>query len=146
MNKHSILSLPPSPLPADDLRRSFALVRPNQDQSMTHLGLMGDTYTVLLTGNDTDGRYCLIDMHVPPGGGPGPHRHDFEETFMVLEGELATTFRGHALTMSAGHTVHIPANAPHQFHNSSDKPARMLCICSPSGQEKFFEELGVRVP
>src|SRR3954462_4857584 len=102
MNKHCILSLPPSPLPADDLRRSFTLVRPNQDQSMTHLGLMGDTYTVLLTGNDTDGRYCLVDMYVPPGGGPGPHRHDFEESFTVLEGEIETIFRGEKSTVRAG--------------------------------------------
>jgi hypothetical protein len=25
------------------------------------------------------------------------------------------------------------------------KPVRLLCICSPAGQEKFFEEVGVRV-
>ena len=43
---------------------------------------------------DTAGRYTLIDMHVPPGGGPPPHRHDFEEMFTVLEGEVELTFRG----------------------------------------------------
>jgi len=36
----------------------------------------------------------LIDMLVPRGGGPPPHRHDFEETFVVLEGEIDATFRG----------------------------------------------------
>jgi Cupin domain len=30
-------------------------------------------------------------MHIPPGGGPPPHRHDFEEMFSVLEGEIETT-------------------------------------------------------
>jgi uncharacterized RmlC-like cupin family protein len=45
----------------------------------------------------------------------------------------------------AGDTLHIPANAPHQFHNASAGPARMLCICSPAGQEKFFLEVGVPV-
>jgi uncharacterized cupin superfamily protein len=38
-----------------------------------------------------------------------------------------------------------PANAPHQFHNVSDKPARLLCICGPAGQEEFFEQIGVPV-
>ncbi|HTF42279.1 MAG TPA: cupin domain-containing protein, partial [Terriglobales bacterium] len=47
--------------------------------------------------------------------------------------------------VKAGETIHIPANAPHQFHNSSDLPVRMLCICSPAGQEKFFLEVGVPV-
>jgi uncharacterized cupin superfamily protein len=41
--------------------------------------------------------------------------------------------------------VHIPANAPHQFHNKSDRPTRLLCICSPAGQEEFFAEVGVPV-
>ena len=42
-------------------------------------------------------------------------------------------------------TLNIPANAPHQFHNASSKPARMFCICSPAGQEEFFKELGTAV-
>jgi quercetin dioxygenase-like cupin family protein len=46
-----------------------------------------------VTGKDTAGRYSLIDMHIPPGGGPPPHRHDFEEMFSVLEGEIEFTFR-----------------------------------------------------
>jgi hypothetical protein len=39
----------------------------------------------------------------------------------------------------------VPANAPHQFHNSSSQPVRMLCVCAPSGQEEFFLEIGVPV-
>jgi hypothetical protein len=41
--------------------------------------------------------------------------------------------------------VNIPANAPHQFHNGSFRTARLICICSPAGNERFFEEIGVRV-
>jgi uncharacterized cupin superfamily protein len=85
------------------------------------------------------------DMHIPPGGGPGPHRHDFEETFILLEGEIETTFRGKKSVVRMGETVNIPANAPHQFHNASSTPARLLCICSLAGQERFFMEVGVPV-
>lgn len=132
-------------LPPDDLKRNLAFAKPNEDGNLPHIGLVGDTYTILLSGKDTDGQYCLIDMHVPPGGGPPPHRHDFEESFTVLEGEIETVFRGKKGVVRAGETVEIPANAPHQFHNGSDKPVRLLCICSPAGQEEFFEEVGVRV-
>jgi uncharacterized cupin superfamily protein len=38
----------------------------------------------------------------------------------------------------AGETVNVPANAPHAFRNASDRPARMLCVCAPAGQEQFF--------
>jgi quercetin dioxygenase-like cupin family protein len=139
----------PSPslnLPPDDLRRKLASANPDSGENVRHIGLVGDTYTILLTGKETAGHFCLIDMHVPPGGGPPPHRHDFEETFSVLEGELEATFRGASVVLRAGETVHIPANAPHQFRNSSTKPARLMCICSPSGQEEFFLEVGVPVP
>ena len=130
-------------IPRDNLERSLTLAKPD---SLPHVGLVGDTYTITVAGEETDGRFCVIDMHVPPGGGPPPHRHDFEETFILLEGEMEATFRGKKSTVRAGQTVNIPANAPHQFHNASPEPVRMLCICSPAGQEKFFMEVGVPVP
>ncbi len=107
--------------------------------------MVGDTYTILLKGEDTAGLYCLIDMHIPPGGGPPPHRHDFEEMFAVLEGEIEFTFRGEKSAVRAGETVNIPANAPHAFTNASDQAAWLLCMCSPAGQEEFFMAVGVPV-
>jgi quercetin dioxygenase-like cupin family protein len=131
-------------LPPDDPSRTLIHSR-SDDQNIPHIGLVGDTYTILVKGKDTAGRYCLIDMHIPPGGGPPPHRHDFEESFAVLEGELQATFRGAKSLVRAGETIHIPANAPHQFHNVSGQPARLLCMCSPAGQEDFFVQVGVPV-
>ena len=133
------------PLPPDDLQRNLTIAQPDTDESLPHIGLVGDTYTITTSGDDTNGRFCVIDMHIPPGGGPPPHRHDFEETFILLEGEIEATFRGKNSIVHAGHTVNIPANAPHQFHNASSKPVRLLCICSPAGQEQFFQEVGVSV-
>jgi quercetin dioxygenase-like cupin family protein len=129
-------------LPPDDLNRQLAHTN---SAGAEHVGIVGDTYTILLSGRDTAGRYCLIDMYVPQGGGPGPHRHDFEETFTLLEGELDVTFRGAKQKIKGGETIHIPANAPHQFHNSSANPVRMFCICAPAGQEDFFRQLGTVV-
>ena len=132
-------------VPPDDPQRSLAVARPDTDSALTHLGLVGDTYTILVTGQDTAGKYTLIDMHVPPGGGPPPHRHDFEEMFTVLDGEVLLTFRGQQSVARAGETVNVPANAPHAFTNASGRPARLLCMCSPAGQEEFFLEVGQRV-
>jgi quercetin dioxygenase-like cupin family protein len=129
-------------LPLDDLARTLVVAASN---NLPHIGLVGDTYTILLSGKDTAGRFCLIDMHIPPNGGPPPHRHDFEESFILLEGEIEATFRGTKSIAKAGETIHIPANAPHQFHNVSDLPVRLLCICSPAGQEEFFAQVGVPV-
>jgi quercetin dioxygenase-like cupin family protein len=129
-------------IPPDNPRRTLTLAQPDK---LAHIGLVGDTYTITVTGEQTAGRFCVIDMHIPPGGGPPPHRHDFEETFILLEGEMEATFRGKKSTVRAGETLNIPANAPHQFHNVSTGSVRMLCICSPAGQENFFVEVGVPV-
>jgi quercetin dioxygenase-like cupin family protein len=128
-----------STLPADDPARTLLVTDAAQ---APHISLAGDTYTMLVTGAQTNGAYCLIDMHVPDGGGPPPHRHDFEEMFTILEGEIEFTFRGTATTARAGTTVNVPANAPHHFRNRSGAPARMLCMCTPAGQDEFFTRVG----
>jgi quercetin dioxygenase-like cupin family protein len=133
------------PLPPDDLNRTLTSANPDHEGKLPHIGLVGDTYTITVDGDDTNGRFCVVDMHIPAGGGPGPHRHDFEETFIVLDGEIEATFRGKKSVVGAGETINIPANAPHQFHNASANTARLICICSPAGQEKFFLEVGVPV-
>jgi quercetin dioxygenase-like cupin family protein len=132
-------------LPPDNLNRALGLVQFDKDKSLPHIGLVGDTYTITVTGEETAGRFSVIDMHIPPCGGPPPHRHDFEETFILLEGEMEAIFRGQKILAKAGDTATIPANAPHQFTNVSSKPVRLICICSPAGQKKFFMEVGIPV-
>src|SRR5580692_7035600 len=138
------MSDPATSIPPDDPHRHLTVVRAD-DETLAHLGIVGDIYTILVTGDDTAGKYTLIDMHIPPGGGPPPHRHDFEEMFTVLEGEVELTFRGEHMVARAGETVNVPANAPHAFTNASGQPVRLLCLCSPSGQEEYFLEVGVLV-
>lgn len=128
-------------LPDDDPSRQATIVSPDQSD-LPHIGLVGDTYTVLLSGDDTAGAYTLMDMLIPPGGGPGPHRHNFEEMFTITEGEVEFTFRGASFTAVAGETVNIPANSPHFFRNRSSGTVRMLCMCTPAGQEEFFALVG----
>jgi quercetin dioxygenase-like cupin family protein len=129
-------------LPNDDLTRELAIARPD-DPGLTHLAVVGDTYTVLLSGEQTAGRFAMIDMLVPPGGGPPPHRHDFEECFRVLEGSLEVQLRdGPPMRLEAGASASIPANAPHSFRNPGQTTARLLCTVAPAGLERFFAEFG----
>jgi quercetin dioxygenase-like cupin family protein len=128
-------------IPPDDPNNQLTLANPD-DPKMRHVSVAGGIYTILVTGAQTNGRYCLIDMLVPSGGGPPPHRHDFEEMFTILDGEIELSFRGEVRRAAAGSTVNIPANAPHFFRNTSDRPARLLCMCTPAGQEEFFMSVG----
>ena len=120
-------SQPGSAIPADDQQRKLTVTSPDSPMAR-HISIGGGTYTMLVTGAGSAGRYCLIDMYVAAGGGPPPHRHDFEEMFTLLEGELEFTFRGETSTVRAGSTINVPTNAPHFFKNNSAAAARMLCI------------------
>jgi quercetin dioxygenase-like cupin family protein len=132
---------PNSAMPADDPNRKLTVADPDSSK-VRHVAVVGGTYSILVSGAETAGRYCLIDMIVPDGGGPPLHRHDFEEMFTLLKGELAFTFRGETTTVRAGSSVSIPANAPHVFKNTSGSTVHMLCMCTPAGQEEFFVEVG----
>lgn len=126
---------------AADTGRAPVVARPD-DPALRHLAVVGDTYTILVAGSDTDGRYALIDMTVPPGGGPPPHRHAFEELFHVQQGELEVTVRAETWTVVAGESVNVPGGAPHAFRNAGATPVRMLTFVTPAGLEEFFAELG----
>ena len=138
-------STPPGfSIPADDPGRTLT-VADADGVDVHHVSVAGGIYTILVSGAQTAGRYCLVDMMVPDGGGPPPHRHDFEEMFTLLEGELQFTFRGKSHTVCAGSTINVPANAPHAFKNVSGATARMLCMCTPAGQEELFLAIGIPV-
>ena len=128
-------------IPADDPNRKLTVAVPDTP-TVRHIAVVGDTYSILVSGAETAGRYCLIDMIVPDGGGPPPHRHDFEKMFTLLEGELEFAFRGETRTVRAGSTVNVPANAPHAFRNASGAAEHMLCLAAPAGLEEFFLEVG----
>ncbi len=139
-------SVPGSALPPDDPTRKLGIANPDgPDMRRVSVGSAGDTYTILVSGQESGGRYCLIDMYVPDGSGPPPHRHDFDESFTILEGEVEFTVRGQPHTVLTGSTVTVPSNAPHFFRNISGKAARMLCVCVPPGLDEFFMAVGVPV-
>ena len=51
-------------LPPDDMSRDLSVANADAP-GMRHVSVAGDTYTILLTGAETGGRYCLIDTCRP---------------------------------------------------------------------------------
>jgi quercetin dioxygenase-like cupin family protein len=108
------------------------------------IGVVGDVYRFLATGEDTDGKYALLEALVPPGGGPPPHTHSREEeAFYVLEGEITFSINGERLVATAGMFANMPVGSLHSFKNESSKPAKMLISVAPAGLEQMFFEVGV---
>ena len=108
------------------------------------VSVVGDTYRIVLDGKQTGGAFAVIDMLIPPGGGPGPHAHAaVQETFYVVAGEVQVKSTAGSYTARAGAYVSIPkGGAVHCFKNVSSAPAHLLCTVTPSGMEEMFRELG----
>lgn len=111
------------------------------------LGVAGDNYRVIVGGADTGGSFSVLDMLIPPGGGPVPHAHpDIQEWFYVLDGELEYKTTAGTSSVGRGGFVYVPrGGAIHCFKNRTDKVARVLCVVIPAGLEEFFKEFGVPV-
>jgi quercetin dioxygenase-like cupin family protein len=108
------------------------------------IGIVGDVYRFLATGDETNGKYATFEAIVPPGSGPPPHIHSREEeSFLVLEGEMTFELGEDRFVASEGTFLNMPAGSLHCFRNESDRTARMLISVAPAGLEKMFFEVGV---
>jgi quercetin dioxygenase-like cupin family protein len=98
-------------------------------------------YRMLAPGEQTGGVFTLVEVKVPPGGGPPLHIHHREdEAFFVLEGEMAFTLGDRRIVARPGAFVQGPRGLPHRFKNESSAPARLLVYVTPPGIENFFQE------
>lgn len=107
------------------------------------IGVVGDVYRFLATGEDTGGKYAMWEAIVPPGSGPPPHIHSREEeAFYILEGEITFQIGEQRFVAIAGTFANMPVGSLHSFKNESGKPAKMLISVAPAGLEEMFFEVG----
>ncbi|WP_153799757.1 cupin domain-containing protein [Foetidibacter luteolus] len=108
------------------------------------VSVAGGTYRVALSGKQTGGAFAVIEMTVPPGGGPIPHAHPhFQECFYVLDGEVEVKTETQQYVAVKGSLVNVPTGGiVHCFKNKSANTARLLCTVVPAGLEDFFLEVG----
>ena len=103
--------------------------------------------SILLSGEDTGGAYCLLDLRVAPGNGVPRHTHTREdEAIFVLYGELEVAVGDELFTLRPGETLIAPRNIPHQLRNSGKVTNHYLIMFSPSGFEGFLRATSVPAP
>ena len=102
---------------------------------------------VLLRSEETDGVVSVVDNTVPANW-PGPflHKHDFDEAFYVLEGELVFQVEDAVITKRAGELAFAPRGVAHTLANHSDAPARYVLVCTPAGFERYFARMNENPP
>ncbi len=108
----------------------------------TYSVLGGDLYTLLATGEDTEGTYGLVEVVMQPQSVIPAHSHNFVEAHYVLEGEIEYQLDEQTLVVTSGGFINLPKGQSHGFRNVQSKPAKLLMWITPAGGEQFFAEVG----
>lgn len=106
------------------------------------LWFLDELMLVHADGARTGGAYSLIEAHVLQGPASPLHvQPNEDETFYVLEGEVAVHVDGETHAVRAGGSAFIPRGTPHAYAVTSPN-ARVLILDTPAGHEDFFRAAG----
>jgi quercetin dioxygenase-like cupin family protein len=81
-----------------------------------------------LKGADHGASISLILDHSKPGEGPRLHRHPYDETWVVHEGNLTFQLGEERFEVGPGDIVIAPPGVAHKFINDGPGPSELVCI------------------
>ena len=102
--------------------------------------VLGDSITLRITKEQTDGIYSIAEFATPEGVGQPPHTHGWDETYLVLEGELKLNVDGKPTIVATGESQQVKAGVVHAPIPSGGS-CRYVMIGQPGGVEKVFQSL-----
>jgi len=109
----------------------------------THIVSAGNLYRIIASGQETGGRFSVMEAILKPGQGAPLHIHTREdEAFFVLEGEVAFYTTDSEIATQAEGFVSCPPNCIRGFRNNTSKISRMLILYSTSGVEEMTQRAG----
>lgn len=79
-------------------------------------------------GEDHGASISLIIDESDPGQGPRLHRHDYDETWVIQEGNISFQVGEERLQAGPGDVAVIPPGVPHKFTNDGPGRSRIVCI------------------
>lgn len=98
---------------------------------------LGGLWIVRISGEQTGGSFSLMEVRMRRGTATPLHRHDEDdETFIVLEGQLALLAGGERVDACPDAVVHLAGGEVHAWRVESDE-ARFLIIATPQ-HEAFY--------
>ena len=109
------------------------------------LNVLGMPLTMLCEARETGGNWSLFEEEVPLGMGPPAHRHDWDEAYYILDGEVDFVIDGEAVRSGRGDFNYLPRGTVHGFQGASESTARVLIFAAPAHGSEFFQELNEEV-
>lgn len=89
-------------------------------------------WSVLVSQDDTEGKFSVMEQLMPRRSGVAPHLHPrVSEMFYVLDGAMAVQLDDQLVTATPGQFVRIPPGTPHAFAVTSET-CRVLNLYVPA--------------
>ncbi len=99
-----------------------------------------------VSGEETDGRYAVLENNVPQGDMPPLHvHHEEDEVFHVVDGEVTIFLPGQEIPLATGETFRAPRGIPHTFRVESPL-AKVLVVCEPARFDGFVRAVSEPAP
>lgn len=96
---------------------------------------------VLATGQQTQGRFALVEIVTRPGEELPEHIHTREDELVyVLRGEITVQIAGIRRRCAAGDGALMPRGSDHAWRVDSPE-ATLLVLAAPAGIEGYYAEL-----
>jgi mannose-6-phosphate isomerase-like protein (cupin superfamily) len=93
-----------------------------------------------LEGAEHGATISLILDNSEPGRGPRLHRHPYDETWIVQEGNVAFQLAEERFHTGPGDIVIAPPGVAHKFRNDGPGPSQLVCIhASPTMVTEWLE-------
>jgi mannose-6-phosphate isomerase-like protein (cupin superfamily) len=93
-----------------------------------------------LRGADYGATVSLILDKSEPGHGPRLHKHPYDETWVVEEGNLTFQLGDERHQLGPGEIVIVPPDVPHKFTNDGPGRSKLVCIhASPTMITEWLE-------
>lgn len=87
-----------------------------------------DRQAATLHGFEHGANVSFFIVQFGPGKGPNKHRHPYEETFIIFDGEIEAIVDGKTQRIGSHTVAIIPANTWHEFKNCSDRQLHRVNI------------------
>jgi quercetin dioxygenase-like cupin family protein len=110
------------------------VLAPGEGSLFWTLNLPGQAKAI---GEQTSGRYSLVEALCPPGYATPLHIHYLEdEAVYVLEGHLTIVAGGQTMRVLPGSYIFLPRGIAHGFRVSPQAPARILLLTTPAAMDQ----------
>ena len=114
-------------------------------QSINQCNLDRIIYKVLVSGNQTQNKYSIIEITFPPGEETEIplHKHGNEAlAIQVIEGNFSFSYGKNTLEGNKDTLLRFERDTSHSYRKIGKDQGKLLVTYTPAGFENFFREIG----